>query len=1146
MSKRLHFTLALASLGIGISAPIHAEDIDIYTAPPNALAAPNVLLVLDNTSNWAATDQQWTYTGAKSKCGTDTECLRYVEAVFAGITSGPVTQGEVEARTLKVVLDEVVCSAAEPLPVNMGLMMLSDGGTAAPGNEKGVGAYIRRAIQFLGPTTEGLAGCANLKGELTDIYQNITAPRNKIQSSGDYGAAMFEAFKYFGGYARTQGIAATVGGTPTDATHFGPIRYSALDPKNFPTDRAAFTSDAMTTYASPLATNSCGKNYIVFIGNAFPKEDFGTDKKVSPPSNILLKNLGLTPSQLPEANDPNNIRFADEWAQFLARTDVSELSGYQPLKTFTIDVFNAKEDKAETALLNSMAKHGGTGAGGAFIVNGNIKALVDAIKTILTQISAVNSAFASASLPISVNTQGTYLNQVFIGMFRPAENGFPRWAGNLKQYQFALRETTSGGVISRTLFLADAKNDPAIDNANTGFINGCARSFWTKDSSPLTYWQTVSGAERNIPEGSCPSSSDENAVHNDSPDGWVVERGGNAQRLRSIGSASSRTIATCAPAPSNCDSTTATTFTPSTADGNWIQGANTGDGYNLSTPIADTEQYGKTSTEVRPTVHGGVIHSRPLAINYGSGTSDAVVVFYGGDDGFLRAIDGNKDGKSTNGNELWAFLAPEFSAVNPATGKSRLARSRDNYPQITFADDPTAPKDYFFDGSIGAYIGPQNADGTGSRVTYIYPAMRRGGRMIYAFDATKNPATSAPIPMWRFGCDNFGKCFGGDDAAKLGQTWSAPRVIRVKNQTTLYTVFGGGYDSCEDKQPRDCTSSSPGAGIFVLNAKTGEKLRHIALGNGRVTADLVPIDTDGDGYSDLIYAADTSGNLWRVNLRDPSDASTSQNQDNWTVTQVAKVGEWSSTSNGNERKRKFLFAPDVVQVGKYNVVLIGSGDREKPLLKSEATTVRNRFYGFWDEYGVIGSGGTGRQKFPIDDSADCDVAGDTRVSANCDDTLNLLNTTDTTLDYLPIFSVEATRPRGWVIDLTVTASGQPWEQVVTTPATVGGLVNFSTFQANNPNSCSSLGIARGYAACFIHGGATCGTPSPDGAERSAEFVGGGMAPSPVTGTVVVDGKIVPFIIGGKPEGTGSALEAKLPPIPIKKDRTKVYRYKKID
>ena len=49
----------------------------------------------------------------------------------------------------------------------------------------------------------------------------------------------------------------------------------------------------------------------------------------------------------------------------------------------------------------------------------------------------MNSVFASVSLPVSVNTQGTYLNQVYIGMFRPDEDAFPRWTGNLKQYKLA-------------------------------------------------------------------------------------------------------------------------------------------------------------------------------------------------------------------------------------------------------------------------------------------------------------------------------------------------------------------------------------------------------------------------------------------------------------------------------------------------------------------------------------------------------------------------------------------------------------------------------------------------------------------------------------------------------------------------------------
>ena len=50
----------------------------------------------------------------------------------------------------------------------------------------------------------------------------------------------------------------------------------------------------------------------------------------------------------------------------------------------------------------------------------------------------MNSVFASASLPVSVNTQGTFLNQVYIGVFRPDADALPRWPGNLKQYKLGI------------------------------------------------------------------------------------------------------------------------------------------------------------------------------------------------------------------------------------------------------------------------------------------------------------------------------------------------------------------------------------------------------------------------------------------------------------------------------------------------------------------------------------------------------------------------------------------------------------------------------------------------------------------------------------------------------------------------------------
>ncbi|NMG45793.1 pilus assembly protein [Aromatoleum toluvorans] len=1125
MNRLSRLAVALACLGIGTGTSTWAEDIDIYTQTTTG-SAPNVLLFVDNSSNWSAANQAWNKASVTTKCKGDATCLDYVTKVFG--TASDLVQGQVEIRALKVVLQELACGTSSPFRINVGLMLYNTANTVDSPSD--VSGYIRRRIVPLAPAS---AGCTDLIRDLNAIDAEVTDPNFKAPSSTNYGSSLFEAFKYFGGYANTNNVAATVMGSPAGARGFGPTRYSK---KNDLEDPLAFTDPvAREQYASPIGADSCGKNYIVLIGNQFPNQEFGTDQNATPPTNSVMRYLGLAPKQLYAVANKSDIRFADEWTQFLARTDVSAVSDQQPVKTFTINVYNKSEDTKQTALLNSMAYYGGSGVGGAFKVDGDLGALVSAFRNIFTQIAAVNSAFASASLPISVNTQGTYLNQVFIGMFRPDANKRPRWAGNLKQYQFQLRETKVGDVIRRSLFLADAGKNPAIDNANTGFLQTCARSFWTTDSG--TYWQSVTEPttpDHRIPKGSCTGFE-----LNDSPDGSIVERGGAAQKLRNM-TPSDRLIRTCAAAPANCDSLTS--FDVSTdVDKQWIRGDNVGDGYNTATITDNNEKYDWLGTltpkAVRPTVHGGIIHSRPLAINYGAAGTDDVVVYYGGDDGLLRAIDGNKDEtKARSGQELWSFLPPEFVG--------RLKRNRADYPLVSFFDNPTpplgeSPKDYFFDGSLGAYVGPAKADGTGSQVKLLYASMRRGGRMIYAFDATKHPGATggAPTPIWRFGCPTSANtdCHGDAGVTKIGQTWSAPKIVRVKGQSSLYAVFGAGYDACEDTEPRNCGSATTGKGIFVLDAKSGALLRFIDLGTGagHVAADVVPIDTNSDGFSDVIYAADTQGNVWRVNLTDPADPST-QDQSNWKVTHVAKIADWSVS----QRSRKFLFAPDVVTIGNFNIVLIGSGNREKPLDTSTAAKVKNRFYGFWDEYALVSGFVT------IDDSSDCDAAGDTVLtSSSC----QLMNTTDVTKDYLPVFSSVATRPRGWVIDLEHTTTLGITEQVVTTPATVGGLVNFSTFQAVNPDKCSALGTARGYAACFLHGGASCGAPAPEGTNRSEAFVGGGLAPSPVAGVVEVDGKIVPFIIGGKPDAPGgSPLEAKLPSIPIKKNRVKVYRYKKID
>lgn len=1101
---------ALLMLGLQ-AAPVLAEDIDIYTFGTSRSGAPNVLFLLDNSANWSNQSQAWNRSDVLAKCGSDTVCQRYVEAIF-GLASN-LTQGQVEVRALKLVVRELVCAdPSTALNVNIGLMLLS----AEKGNIDGTdnswtGGWLPHAVS-------DRSRCSNLIATLDRIDANITAPAYKSAQDASYGGALFDVFKYFGGHEGPGGQ-----NQPVGIAGYGPNRYTG--PYSLE-DPLAFTDSGKRTYRSPV-TETCGRNFLVLVGNTFPKLE--AEDRNTPVYDKMLKNLGYASTGqvvTSPATPSSKMRYADEWTQFLNGADVSALADRQNVVSYTINVYNARADEDQRRLLSSMAR---TGGGSYFEVGGDLRALIDAIRDIFRRINAQSTVFASASLPVSVNTQGTFLNQVFVGMFRPDPEMRPRWWGNVKQYQLALDQ--AGNV-----FLADRFNQPAVDNAVTGFFDACATSFWSSDTG--AYWNGVV----QTPAGSCTTTPLD--PYSDAPDGNIVQKGGAGQAQRAA-SPAGRIVKTCANAAcsSVVDFNTATATAlagslglavPSNDLVNWIRGHNTGDG-----PQDPSYEFnGKATTATRPTVHGDVVHARPLAINYGSGNINDVVLYYGAGDGLLRALDANPSGTGA-GQEQWSFLAPEFLG--------RLNRLRENSPRIAFPNlppgesPPAQPKDYFFDGSIGAY--QERRDGAISRV-YLYPTMRRGGRQVYAFDASTRPRagteSSLPALMWKFGCPSLGNDTGcTPGASAIGQTWSAPRVIRVRGHDTLYLVFGGGHDRCEDGD--SCPNTAKGSGLFVLNAETGALVTTIDLGAktaeaGRVIADVVPVDVSGDGFADVLYAVDTRGNLWRTSLSDPSASTpyTGHPASNWNARtyRIAKVADWSVA----ERSRKFQYAPDVVVLGGTANVFVGTGDREKPLPGSTASRVKNRFYAIRDNY-AEGAYGTPAAPALINDSNDCDRSGDAVLDAGC----QLLNvsTVSSGLDYNTALSSPQTK--GWAMDLNVGAP--PYEQVVTTPVVAGGVVYFSTFQPNaeNSNTCSNLGTARGYAVDFQTGGLRRGD-----LDRAAEFIGGGFPPSPVAGIVQIGDRRVPIILGGRQRGSGSALEGGKIPIDVNSIRRKVYRYEKID
>ena len=892
---------------------------------------------------------------------------------------------------------------------NVGLMLFSESGD---GNAQVSGGYVRSAIRLMTATNK-----AALQTLITGLDQN-----GDKGSGAEYAKSMDEAYRYFQGLDARSGV-------------------------KVKTDPAAFS--VKPKYAKPT-TGPCASNYIIFISNGAP--DNGENTKAGQ----MLAGWGGDTTQITLNPSGLQANYSDEFARFM--------NGKQ-IKTYTVDVGPLTTGKGpdNSALLSSMAQKGGGGYNAVF----NAEELKNILDNTFKQIQDVNSVFASTALPVSVNVRGTYLNEVYMGIFRPDANANPRWVGNLKLYQLAKNSATGD------LYLADKSGQPA-QSPTTGFIDSKAISFWTTGSD---YW-----------------AFNKDYTASDSPDGDIVEKGGAAQQQRTAyltpALLDARKLYTCT---SGCTANNplsntlfATGNSAITADSlgitndtdgskraaliSWVRGAD-------NTPAAE-----RNANEVRPSLHGDVVHSRPAVVNYNrTGNSDTdIVAFYGANDGVLRAVKGGKT-VTGGGTELWGFLAPEFFG--------QLKRLRDNSPSINVpsvaGSDPNIGnnKPYAVDGNISILTLDVNGDGRleGADKVYLYATMRRGGRFIYALDVS-DPDT--PKFLWKHGCfvntsatPATVTCDSGYE--ELGQTWSEAKTanVNIGGTVTPVLIMGAGYDpAADDVEPAG--TNTMGRGILVINAVTGNVIWQAGpapTGAGKnvtvsdmthsIPADISVIDRDLDGLADRLYAVDTGANVWRVDIGD-------QNVNNWTVNHFASLG--GSGTNA----RKFLYGPDVV-VGKdgngpYDAVLLGSGDREHPF----ETVVDNQFFMLKDRN--VGNSGAG--------------ASTITLAQLYDATANLIQSSDATVQADARASLLAAS--GWYFNLADN------EKVVGNAATDGGSVFFATNQpkpATDPNSCANnLGTARFYVVNYENGAPVTNLDGLTGDDRSVEGVGGGLPPSPTS------------------------------------------------
>ncbi len=984
---------------------VSAEDIDIFLTNSNITGTrPNVLLVLDN-----AAPNNSTITLLDGSKGDKLEMLRQVlnnivdplnSSFFPACTvtgalrvpASCVTRGEVDALLSNV---------------NIGLMIANPSGSDK-------GGYVRYHVRPMNDAANRTALVAKINFE---IPQANNAP---------YAKSMHEAYLYYGGKPAYAGFSSTL---------FDPAAKSG------------------SNYVSPV-TDSCQDHYILFVGNG------GPDSAEQGDSGTLLNGIGGVLTTDPLAFTPSNLTSSwfDEYARTLKKQDVAPVDGIQNVTTFTIAVHDPDANNYNTATMQSaraLLKSAAAQGGGEYFEANNGQAAMKAFVDMLQKFQSVDSVFAASTLPVSVNVRGTFLNQVYMGQFRPDAGAGPRWPGNLKLYQIAL--DANGKPI-----LAD-RFGQGVEDTVSGFIKADKTSFWTTSSD---FWAFD-------PLGNPKSASD-------APDGNIVEKGAAAQRMHQdfATSQAARKLYTCNGscvtnaalsanlfADSNTIGITTTLLgvaNPIAADDaiertniiNWVRGANN----NTAKP----DGIGGL-TDIRARIHGDLLHSRPAVVNYNRfGDDRDIMVYYGTNGGIFHAVKGGQ--ADADGGEKWGMVFPEFLG--------KLKRLRDNDPDISTANR----KSYFADGSVSVYQKDANSDSKyvaadGDKV-YLYISMRRGGRFTYALDVS-NP--DDPKHLWKI--DNSG------DFAELGQTWSSLRPARIRAVANdPVVIFGAGYDP-ENEDPLPATANNKGRGIFVVNGRTGALVKHImSTEMGSVPADLAVLDRNNDGNFDRIYAADTKGNIWRVDIDDADP-------NKWVPYKIASLGGSGADA------RKFLNKPDVVFGATYDAVLVGSGDREHPF----DNTVTNRFYMLKDtKVGLAGG-------------LFCGASGSERSCVESD----LVDVTSN-----PYQNTSATIANGWYLTL---AAG---EKVVGNAITVFGTTYFGTNRPTPPAPgvcASNLGEAKFYAVGFEAGTATqdfSADGTLDATDRAKVIKGGGFPPSPTYARVEVGDRTVDAVFAGTTSGGG--------------------------